>query len=83
MRDNTAFNWSPGLIRRTEPKKSKIFQLLLSGQQRRRIKRNKTFLLMAHARIFGFFQSRPIRYLFSGVEIGLNGSYWIDLIAYK
>jgi hypothetical protein len=32
---------------------------------------------------FGFFQSRPIHYLFSGVEIGLNGSYWIDLIAYK
>ena len=29
MRDNTAFDWSPGLIRRTEPKKSKIFQLFI------------------------------------------------------
>jgi hypothetical protein len=83
MRDNTAFDWSPGLIRRTEPKKSKIFQLFIVRPTTSPDQTEQNISTDGACADFGFFQSRPIRYLFSGVEIGLNGSYWIDLIAYK
>jgi hypothetical protein len=60
MWDNTVF-W---LVGRFNPgdwtKKSwKYFNFSLSGQKRRRIKRNKNFLLMEHARIL--FCSNPVQ----------------------
>jgi hypothetical protein len=69
--------WDNTLVAKFNPRDRtktswKYFNILLSGQQRRRINRNKKFLLMAHARILFCSDTPEWKLAFTRPGLGVN-----------